>query len=127
MKGRCADMRERNRRVYFDKGITVCERWQNSFENFLADMGPRPTARHTIDRIDGSLGYSPENCRWATWLEQGNNTSRNKFLKIEGKTMTYAQAAREYRVPDHQIHNRVKREWTPEQCVGLNKHKGALK
>ncbi len=60
---------------YFDKGITVCERWRSGFEAFYSDMGPRPSPLHSIDRIDGSLGYSLSNCRWATWDEQNRNRS----------------------------------------------------
>lgn len=53
-------------------GITCCERWSD-FSHFYADMGPRPSAGHSIDRIDGSKGYSPDNCRWATAVEQARN------------------------------------------------------
>lgn len=68
---------------YGAKGIRVCERWHN-FANFKADMGERPIGT-SIDRIDNSKGYSPENCRWATRLEQALNNSRTKNVMHEGK------------------------------------------
>ncbi len=61
---------------YGDRGITVCTRWIESFENFLTDMGPKPTRRHSLDRKDNELGYSPENCRWSTSNEQCRNRRR---------------------------------------------------
>ena len=81
MKVRC-DEKNKNKKIgkyYASKGITVCDRWKNSFEAFAEDMGPRPSNKHSIDRIDGSLGYFKENCRWATSYEQ--STNMNKFTR----------------------------------------------
>jgi hypothetical protein len=66
---------------YITKGITVCDRW-NTFENFYADMGDRPDGL-TIDRIDGAKGYSPDNCRWATYKQQNRNLSSNVYIDGE--------------------------------------------
>lgn len=60
-------------KYYYSKGIKVCDRWLNSFENFLKDMGERPSKNHSIDRIDGNGNYEPTNCRWATQSEQIKN------------------------------------------------------
>lgn len=80
MKSRCTkDPR------YIAKGITVCKRWE-TFENFYADMGDLPSSKHTLDRLDGTKGYSPDNCRWATYTEQNRNLSSN--VRIAGRTLS---------------------------------------
>lgn len=73
MKQRCQNPKHRAYRRYGGRGIVVCERWQ-TFENFLADMGPRPSMKHSIDRINNDKGYCLENCRWANAFEQARNS-----------------------------------------------------
>lgn len=85
MHDRCYKPKAAGYHRYGALGITVCERWHN-FENFCADMGPRPEGK-SIDRIDGTKGYSPDNCRWATPLEQTRNRISTIKLTHEGETL----------------------------------------
>lgn len=95
------------KRLYFEKGITVCDRWK-SFTNFLQDMGMPPIGS-SIERIDGSKNYEPSNCRWATSQEQANNTTRNHFIEHEGKKQTISQWARELGIKPNTLMYRIKR------------------
>lgn len=87
MKTRCADYPDRpDYALYFARGIRVCERWLNSFQNFLSDVGPRPSDTHSLDRIDVDGNYEPSNVRWATRSEQAFNTRRSKSYKARRVT-----------------------------------------
>lgn len=96
---------------YGGRGIRVCDRWLKSFPNFLADMGCRPTSDHSIDRIDVNGDYSPDNCRWATRLEQQNNRRNNLVLTHNGVSLTASEWARKIDVSPLLIMDRIRRGW----------------
>jgi hypothetical protein len=90
MHTRCSNPKFKDFRYYGGRGIAVCERWK-SFSNFFADMGQRPSPRHSIDRRDSDGPYAPENCRWATSAEQANNKSTTILITIGGVTKPLAE------------------------------------
>ncbi len=86
-KGRCYRKTKWNYERYGGRGITMCERWLNSFANFLADMGLRPSPEHSLDRFPNNNGnYEPGNCRWATRKQQVRNRRSNQLVSFNGET-----------------------------------------
>lgn len=119
IKTRCYNPNMWSFRYYGGRGIIVCERWKDCYENFLQDMGPRPSTKHSIDRIDNNGNYEPANCRWGIQLEQMNNTSRNKFITAFGKTLTISQWSALMPCDMRMIWRRLRAGWSPEDAVSL--------
>lgn len=94
MRARCQNASDKSFKDYGGRGIEVCDRWRNSFENFFADMGHPPTPNHTIERKDNDGPYSPDNCRWATLYEQHLNTRRTVRIAYNGATKCLAEWSR---------------------------------
>lgn len=128
MKVRCYVPTNKDYAQWGGRGITVCERWRESFEAFYQDMGPRPGPRYSIDRIDNNGPYSPENCRWATYSEQNYNQRPArppaKFPRytFDGKTLTLAQWARETNIPYRALAKRIYRGWSIEKAINTPMH-----
>lgn len=102
---------------YGARGISVCPRWLESFENFYSDMGPRPSKNHSLDREDNDGNYEPGNCRWTTFLEQVNNKSDNRTYDLNGETLTISQIARKYNIPRGRLDTRLKKGDSIEEAI----------
>jgi hypothetical protein len=102
---------------YGGRGIVMCERWRNSFETFLADMGPRPSPKHSIDRIDVNGNYEPGNCRWATAKQQANNTRRTRFVTAFGLTQPPAAWADQCGITRGALTQRLWNGWPIERAL----------
>lgn len=113
MRQRCSDPSNKDWRNYGGRGITVCERWRDSFPAFWEDMGPTYAPGLTLDRIDTHEGYSKANCRWATVHQQANNTRVNRMLDTPDGRMTLEQAAQAYNLRSVTLHARLYRYGWP--------------
>jgi len=121
---RCYNAKTKAYKHYGARGITVCERWF-AFENFLADMGPRPRPTDSLDRINNAGNYEPSNCRWAKRVQQMRNTRVNHLLEFNGERRTIAEWSEKLGMPYTTIHERIRRYgWTTEQALTLKAQKG---
>ena len=116
IKQRCSNPNHKAFSRYGGKGITMCERWE-SFENFYADMGPKPTASHSVDRIDGSKGYSKDNCRWATPKEQSQNRDFVRMITFQGETLCLTDWAEKVGIDFKTLHSRLTCGWSEELAL----------
>ncbi len=98
MRDRCLNRANGAFNRYGGRGIAVCERWRESFDAFMADMGPKPGAEYSIDRIDNDGNYEPGNCRWATQAEQSENRSTTKRFTYDGRTLSFSGWEKELRI-----------------------------
>jgi hypothetical protein len=129
MKGRCHNPKHHAFNRYGGRGIKVCDRWRESFDNFFADMGYRPGPGYSVDRIDNDGDYAPDNCRWATQFEQVNNTAKTRHITYNGVTRTTAEWAQIAGITRNILYDRVfKHGWSLErafnQQVEPNKRSG---
>lgn len=119
MKSRCLNKNNVRYRHYGGRGIKICKRWVHSFENFIADMGERPSPNYTIDRINNDGNYEPNNCRWATYTEQNNNRKNTLWVIYKNNKMSLQQSIRAAGcvVTWHTASQRIGRGWTVDKAV----------
>lgn len=111
MLRRCHDSEHYGYSNYGARGIVVCPRWRDSFLAFYEDMGPRPSAKYSIDRIDNDKGYEPTNCRWATQAQQNGNQRRSRIMEFQGRMQCIAHWAKEHGIAVERVYSRMKAGW----------------
>ena len=123
MKERCLNSNHKSYHRYGGRGISICSRWLESFQNFLDDMGEMPEGM-SIDRIDVNGNYEPSNCRWATYEEQANNRENNRLIEYDGKRQTIAMWARELGMSRQALRHRLEAGWTIEEAMTMKLNHG---
>lgn len=118
MKQRCCNQRNPAFPRYGGRGVTICERWRRSFSEFLADMGPRPSMQHSLDRHPKNDGnYEPGNVRWATDTEQARNTRANRLIVIDGRSRTLSEWAETSGISTSTLWMRLRSGMLPEKAI----------
>lgn len=118
-KSRCFDRNNPAFSHYGGRGITMCAEWANDFLAFVRDMGPRPSSAHSLDRVNNDGNYEPTNCRWATRIEQLNNTRRNRAIVVRGEHIkSIAIASQIFGVNYRWLRDRIARGMSPERAIG---------
>ncbi len=113
---RCTNPKNPSYPRYGGRRITVCDRWM-TFENFLADMGAKPSPKHSIERIDNDGHYHASNCRWATAKVQARNRRNNRLLTLNGKTLCVAAWAETLGISQWVLANRLRYGWSDERIL----------
>lgn len=117
MKQRCYNPKNNQYKDYGGRNIGLCDSWLESFDNFIIDMGPKPTRKHSIDRINNDKDYSKENCRWATRIEQARNRQYNVYIDYRGSKTLAADLADKYGMNREVLVMRVYRGWDVEKAL----------
>lgn len=117
MRKRCCKSNHQAFADYGGRGIKICERWQTSFSAFLADMGPRPTPKHQLNRIDNDGNYEPSNCNWVLQSENMRNTRYSRLLTFQEITLTLVEWTERTGIPENTIRERIRRGWSVEKSL----------
>lgn len=115
MRRRCIDERNKNYPYYGGRGISVCDRWQD-FSNFIADMGKSQKGQ-SLDRIDNSGKYEPDNCKWSSLKEQARNRRSNRLINFNGKTMCVSEWAETIGIARDTLKRRLLLGWSVERAL----------
>lgn len=124
MKQRCNNPKKKDYQHYGGRGISVCPAWLVSFKAFYSDVGPRPSAAHSLDRIDVNRGYEPGNVRWATHQQQVENTRVVRLVTVSGKTQSVSAWEREMGLSKGQVRSREASGWSIEEAIMTPSIKG---
>jgi len=114
---RCTNKNHKQFEHYGGSGIAICEEWRESFETFYNYIGPAPSPKHSIDRIDNSGNYEPGNVRWATWIEQARNKRNNRLLTYNEETLCAAEWSRKLDIKVQTLRTRLRRGWSAERAL----------
>ena len=118
MKWRCNSPKSKRHKFYYDKGIKVCQEWQEDFMNFYDwAMANGYKDNLTLDRINNNGNYEPKNCRWATITEQNNNQSNNIRIKYNESEYTLSELSKIYNIKRATLYDRIKRGWTIDEAL----------
>lgn len=118
MKQRCSNPKVYAYHRYGGRGIKVCDRWLESFPNFLMDMGKAPSPEHSLDRIDNDKNYEPNNCKWSTRKEQSNNRVNTKRITLKGVTKRIDEWSQELSITTNTLRSRINRsKWNDEMAL----------
>lgn len=118
MRQRCRDPHASNFAHYGGRGVSVCHRWED-FDSFCADIPPRPSMEHTLDRIDNDGNYEPGNVRWSTRTEQNRNRRTNRRLQLDGEVLTLAEWGERSGIDFRTIASRLSRGWSTPDAVSV--------
>lgn len=118
MLARCTNSNDSSYKDYGGRGIIVCKEWYK-FENFYSDMGERPEGL-SLERIDNNGNYEPNNCRWATRIEQQNNRRSNLILTLNGESHNITEWANKLKVNENSLRSRLSYGWTIEETLTLH-------
>lgn len=117
IKRRCYNSKYKQYNDYGGRGIKVCDRWLESVQNFINDLGFRPSKRHSIDRVDNDGNYCKENCRWATKVEQERNKRKTKFVNYNGQETPLCSLAEKFNIDRTTLFHRLERGWDIEKAL----------